>query len=502
MSVGRRWLPGVCFTLLFSCLVPRLCPGQQTPAQPSPAQPAPALRATSQPAPAPAQPATQAYTLPPDKLAKAIAINRIWNILDIVDGLWAIAFLWMLLATRVAARIESWAEQISVRRWLQGLVFFAVIFILLTLANLPLDVFAHQVSRSYGIGIQGWASWFGDQAKAFGLTVLLGAPVLLLFNWIVRRWPRRYWLGIWVVTLPILFLGLFVAPLFEPIFNTYEPLVKNHSVLVAKLETVVARTGTNIPLDRMFLMIASAKTNGLNAYVDGIGATKRIVVWDTTAGRIPDDEVMFIFGHESGHYVLNHIPKQLLGYATALFFVYWSCSAFAAWLVRRFGASWALQPPNEKGGKGDPHNLGAPSIRSSIADGWETTNLDRPNAPDSATSDTSMSQLSTRSGFVVLIFAITIAGFALEPAANTFSRHFEHEADVYGQEAIHGLVPDPQKTAVAGFQALGEAWLEDPNPSPIIEFWEYNHPSVKTRANFAANYNPWANGGHGEFFDK
>ena len=77
----------------------------------------------------------------------------------------------------------------------------------------------------------------------------------------------------------------------------------------------------------MFLMNASEKTNGLNAYVNGIGATKRIVVWDTTAGRIPDDEVMFIFGHESGHYVLNHIPKVLAGSAPALFFVYWACAA-------------------------------------------------------------------------------------------------------------------------------------------------------------------------------
>jgi len=101
---------------------------------------------------------------------------------------------------------------------------------------------------------------------------------------------------------------------------------------------------------------------------------------------------------------------------------------------------------------------------------------------------------------VVLIFAITLAGFLLEPVSNTFSRHFEHQADVYGQEAIHGLVPDPQKTAVASFQALGEAWLEDPNPSPIVGFWLYNHPSVKNRANFAAKYDPWANGGHGEFF--
>ena len=83
-----------------------------------------------------------------------------------------------------------------------------------------------------------------------------------------------------------------------------------------------------------------------------------------------------------------------------------------------------------------------------------------------------------------------------------FNRHFEHQADIYGQEAIHGIVADPQKIAVSSFNHLGEAWLEDPNPSPFIEFWEFNHPSVQTRAEFARQYNPWANSGHGEFFDK
>ena len=451
MSFSRRCLSLACFLLLLAWLAPRLCPAQQAPAQPAAAQSAPAS----------AEPVTQAYTLPPEKLAKAIALNRIRNIMDIVYGVWGVVFLWILLATRAAAGLEAWAQRIFARRWAQGLLFFAAFFVLTTLANLPLDVFGHHISRSYGIAIQGWLGWLGDQGKALGLIIVIGAPILLLFNWIVRRWPRRFWFGIWLVTLPLLVLLLFVSPLLEPIFNKYEPLTQNHAGLVAKLETVVARTGTNIPPERMFLMKASEKTNGLNAYVNGIGATKRIVVWDTTAGRIPDDEVMFVFGHESGHYVLNHIPKQLAGMAIALFFIYWACAAFAAWLAVRYGARWLL--PGQ---------------------------------------DSAAAPLSTRAGFVVLIFAITLAGFILEPASNSFSRYFEHQADVYGQEAIHGLVPDPQKTAVAGFQALGEAWLEDPNPSPLVEFWEYSHPSVKTRANFAANYDPWANGGRGEFFDK
>jgi STE24 endopeptidase len=450
MDFVRRWPAALCLTLLLVWLGAAVCPAQ-----------AAATQASAQATPAPDQPAAQAYTLPPDKLAKAITISRIFNVLDIVGGLWGIVFVGLLLATRAAAGLEDWVRGVFRPGWLQGLVFFAVLLTLLAVANLPVDMYGHDVSVEYGISIQSWGSWLGEQGKALGLTLLIGAPLLLLFNWIVRRWPRGFWFRIWLVMLPLMIVSLFVAPLFEPLFNTYEPLTQNHSALVDKLELVVARTGTHIPPERMFLMKASEKTNGLNAYVNGIGATKRIVVWDTTAGRIPDDEIMFIFGHESGHYVLNHIPKMMAIFAVGAFFVSWIFASLAGWMARRFGSSWRLQA----------HATETPA-------------------------------LATRAGFVVLVFAITIAGFVLEPVANTISRHFEHQADVFGQEAVHTLVPDPQKTAVAAFDKLGEAYLEDPDPSPLIEFWEYNHPSVETRANFAAHYNPWANGGHGEFFDK
>jgi Zn-dependent protease with chaperone function len=450
MTFARRTLPMLCLALLLAGLMPRLCSGQ-----PLPAQPATASTAT------PAQPAsTQAYNLSPDKLAKAIALSHISLALEIVGSLWGLAFLWLLLSLGWAASLAAWAERLLRRRWMQGLLFFAVYMVISTLADLPLSAIGHAVSRHYGISVQGWAGWFGDLAKGMGLSLLFGTPVLLFFNWIVRVSPRRYFAWIWLVSLPLILLITFASPFLDPIFNKFEPLTKTHPALVAKLETVVARTGTNIPPERMFLMKASAKSNGLNAYVTGIGATKRFVMWDTATDRLPDDEVLFIFGHESGHYVLNHIPKKLAGSTAGLFFVLWASAGFAGWLVRRFGARWQLVSPYGS-------------------------------AP-----------LASRQGFLVLLFALSVAGIILQPAGNTFSRHFEHEADIYGQEAIHGLVADPQKTAVSAFNHLGEAWLEDPNPNRFVEFWTYGHPSVQNRANFAMHYDPWVNGGHGRFFEK
>ena len=440
--VVRRLLTGCIFIFFL------LAADQFVPAQPAPAQ---AQADAAQPK------SEQAYSLPPDKLEKAKALNKIRLALDIGGSLWGLIFLWWLLASRNAARLEHWTQRRSTRRWVQGLLFFVAFLVITAVASLPLDMIGHVASRKYGISIQGWGSWFGDQGKGLALS-LVGALVLLLFNWIVRRWPRNYWFGVWLAMLPLMVIVTVVSPLVEPLFNQYEPLKTNHADLVDKLEKVVARTGTDIPPDRMFLMKASLKTNGLNAYVSGMGPTKRIVVWDTTAGRIPDDEVMLVFGHESGHYVLHHIVKGLAISAVVFFFVFWACARLAEWIVRQFGARWGMEPQE--------------------------------NVP----------LLATRSGFLILILVVSVVSFLGDPVSNTVSRYFEHQADVYGQEAVHGLVADPQKTAVSGFNHLGEAWLEDPEPNPFIEFWLYNHPSVQNRANFAAHYDPWASGGHGEFF--
>ena len=416
MKLPRRRMFWPCATVLFALAVcaPRPAVAQSPAAQPT----------ASAPTPAASQPA---YTLPPDKLAKAIALSRIDDILSIAGSLWGILFLWLLLASRAVGKLEAWAQHACRRRWLQGLLFFAAFLVAVSLANLPLDWLGEHFSRAYGISVQGWGGWSSDWAKSLAVTLVIGVPLLLFCNWIVRIAPRRYWLWIWLIVLPLTIIGTFAEPLvIDPLFNKFEPLEKTDPALVAQLEKVVARTGTHIPPSRMFLMKASNKTNGLNAYVTGIGPSKRIVVWDTTAGRIPDEEILFIFGHESGHYVLHHIPKGLAISAVCLFLVFWGCAAFAAWVLRRRAYRWRI-------------------------DG-----------------------LSSRAGFVVLLFALSIAAFLIEPVANAISRHFEHQADVYGQEAIHGVVPDPQKTAVAAFNALGRAWLENPHPNPFIEFWLFS----------------------------
>jgi len=76
----------------------------------------------------------------------------------------------------------------------------------------------------------------------------------------------------------------------------------------------------------------------------------------------------------------------------------------------------------------------------------------------------------------------------------------EHQADVYGIEAIHGLVADPQQSAASAFQVLAEAGLEVPDENGLIVFWNYTHPPISQRLNFAASHDPWKAGEHPKYF--
>jgi Zn-dependent protease with chaperone function len=394
------------------------------------------------------------YQLSPEKLRHAIAITRVRNILTIVSTLWGLLVLWVILATRLAAKIERWVAAQFHMRWIQGIFYFAIFIIFTTLADLPLSLYGEHVERHFGVSVQSWGGWFVDWGKGLGLGLVVGILLLLFLNWLVKVSPRRYWVWTWVISLPLLAFAIIVSPYIANIFVKSEPLELHHAALVTRLETLVARTGTSIPRDKMFLALQSEKSNGVNAYVAGFGGTKRMVIWDTTADRLPEDEIVFIFGHESGHYVLNHIPKEFALDVVIFFILFLLTAKLGEWIFRKHGAKWGIE------------------------------------------------RLDSRAGFTVLLLGFSIVVTFLTPGMNTVSRYFEHQADVYGQEAIHSLVADPQKTAVASFNHMGELWLEDPNPNAFMEFWFGSHPSVGDRANFAAHYDPWANGGHGEFFDK
>ncbi len=394
------------------------------------------------------------YTLTPDVLERARSLYHWRTALDFGSAVWSILALLAFLNFRWAAALDTWAASITNRRWLQGFCFAPVILLLLSLCHLPLAMLGHHISLSYGQSIQGWGSWFIDWTKALLLDLISGTVVLSALFALIRK-SSRWWLWFWVLSLPVQLLVVFVLPLVvDPMFNHFEPLAQTNPALVQQLERVVGRTGVSIPPSRMFLMKASEKYTSSNAYVTGFGSSRRVVVWDNTLKSSPPDEILLVFGHELGHYVLHHIERGLaMGAVLSLFFL-WIGSHLVGFLIRRYGQRWHID---------------------SLED-WAAT--------------------------AALMLVLSILSFFAEPIGNSISRAQEHQADVFGIEVVHGIVADPQKVNAQSFQRLGQESLEYPYPSCFVVFWTYTHPPIAAREAFAANYDPWKPGGHPQYFSR
>ncbi len=99
----------------------------------------------------------------------------------------------------------------------------------------------------------------------------------------------------------------------------------------------------------------------------------------------------------------------------------------------------------------------------------------------------------------MLLLILFLLTFATMPAQNAFDRHLEHQADQYGLEVVHGIVPNASEVAVESFKILAEADLTEPSPSSFVKMWFYNHPPMDERIRFAYDYNPWASGRSPQF---
>jgi len=415
----------------------------------TPAQPASAHAPVSTPQ---SNAKITAYTLPPDLHQKAHHRSRIHFRLALIGAVYGILVLWLILRWKLAPKYRDWSERFSSKRFLQSALFSPLLLATIAILTLPLDLYGEWVEKQYGISVQGWGSWTWDWVKAQLISFVIATILIWLLYLVIRRSARRWWLYFWLISLPIGVFLVFLQPLvIDPLFHKFEPLLPKNPALTASLEQMVQRAGQDIPPERMFWMGAGEKTTGLNAYVTGIGASKRIVVWDTTIAKMNNQQIVFVAGHEMGHYVLKHIPKGLAFLSVLLLIAFYLGCRCLGWLLARWGSAWEIRGLYD----------------------WAS--------------------------LPVLLLLLSVFSFAINPVGAAFSRYLEHQADQYGLEVTHGLRPDSGQIAAQAFQVLGEVGLSDPDPSPVNMFLFYDHPPISDRVLFCLTYDPWASGGQGEF---
>ncbi len=419
--------------------------------QTQPAAQSPAAKTTVPPREAPAlqlpvKHITE-YTLTPELLQKAKTLGAIRFGFRVFSFFFSIFALWLILRMKWSTTFRDWAEHATRFLFLQALVYMPLFVITFTLLQFPLDLFNEWLSKRYGISVQPWGAWAGDWLKALLLTVVIGS----LFGWIlfamVRRSRRWWWLHFWAISIPISLFLFFVQPLIiDPLFSKFEPLSAKAPKLIPQLERITVRGGMPIPPERMFWMLASDKTIYTNAYVTGIGATKRVVIWDTSLSKETTDGILTMFGHEMGHYALHHVWKGLAFFSAMIFVLLYLGYRSIGWLLAREGGFWGLRGVSD----------------------WAT--------------------------LPALLLLVTVFGFAANAISNTFSRYQENQADIYSLEVTRGIVPDPGQACAASFQMFGEQVFVDPDPNPVNVFLFFDHPTVKQRVHLCVTYDPWSKG--------
>jgi STE24 endopeptidase len=375
----------------------------------------------------------------PEPSEKAMARYRSGVALWLIDTAWGFILPAAILLTGFSSRMRTWATRISRKRVLTIAIYFAIFSIVTFVIDLPRAYYEEFVrEHAYGLSNQTLSKWFGDSMKSLAVGVVMGALFLWVPYLLLKKSPRRWWLYTAMAAVPFLCLTLLIAPVWiDPLFNTFGPM-KNRA-LETKILQLADRAG--IEGGRVYEVDKSTDTNALNAYVAGVGGTKRIVLWDTIIARLDEPQLLFVMGHEMGHYVLNHIWKEL-----AIFSVMIAVLLYA--VHRLAGAVIALQ-----------------QVRFGFT------------------------ELSDVASLPLIMLLFSLAFFVVSPLALGITRHFEHEADRFGLEITRANRP-----AALSFVRLQEDNLANPRPHWLVRLFRASHPTLAERIEFANGYRPWETG--------
>jgi STE24 endopeptidase len=342
----------------------------------------------------------------------------------IAQGLLLLALVVGPLSARVRRLLVG---RTATRPVLYGTAVAASLLLALQSVGLPFAVASHERAAEVGLSTQTLGGWFVDWGLATTIFVTIGTGILMGALWLARRFASRWWiagtLGVIVTAILITWAGPTVL---SPIFNEYEELEPGP----ARTDVLRLADATGVDVGGIYRVDASRRTTGINAFVGGIGTTKRVVLYDTLIAGLPPDQRRSVIAHELAHAERNDLWRGLLWVAI----VCPLAVLFVALMSDRLG-------PRGASSRGLPEVLPA------------------------------------------LILAIAIASTAIQMVGNGLSRSVERNADVRALELTNSprALIDLQRT-------LAEANLSQPDPPGWSQFLFGTHPTTEQRIGLALSW--------------
>jgi STE24 endopeptidase len=306
------------------------------------------------------------------------------------------------------------------------LAYTAAFLAWLMILSLPLSFYRGYVhEHKWSFSTQRVKGWLSDQAKSFAVWLVMAWLVLALLLWIMARFPRTWWL---IAGLAMALVSVIIATLFPvvilPIFHRYTPVEDKE--LTEALKEILAREG--LKSSGFFQEDMSRRTRKENAFLAGLGKTRRVVLGDNLVKQMTVPEIVSIIGHEVGHYRHKHIWKGIVLGTLEQLAIFFLLS-----VVMR---------------------LAFPGFPGSTREVLTVLPI-------------------------MLIVGATASSLLFGPLSNALSRHFEKQADLYA--AAHVKDSHAISTALAG---LADRNLSNAYPAWWVKVLYYTHPPVGERLRY------------------
>lgn len=365
----------------------------------------------------------------PERRAQAIEYSDLRQRIFFIHSAYSLGMLLLFLFVGWSGKILAWLQARITRPFGLWLVYFLMLYGCLFVVDWPFSYYTGFVlEHRYGHSNQSFGAWFWELIKGETVGYAVGALILHQVYLAIRRKGNRWWLWVGGFAGPVAAFFIVLAPvLISPLFNTFTPLSNEH--LKDRILSLAAQAG--IPDSRVFEVDASKQSNKYNAYVTGLFGTHRIVLYDTILKDMNEEEILFIMGHEIGHYAMKHVWIGVAGVALFVLAAAWLIHRLAGGMIRRFGLRWRI------------------------------------------------ASLGDYASLPLLVMLFSVMSFLFMPVSNALSRHFEHQADAYGLNLTGNRL-----AAASAFEKLAARNLSNPDPAPFIEFWLYDHPTIKHRVEY------------------
>ena len=326
-----------------------------------------------------------------------------------------------LLAWRPPRRLF---DRLARRPILGGAVAGAGISLLLVLVEFPLSAWRHERAVDVGLNTQTWLDWVSDVAKSAGVDAAFAAAGGAVALVLVRRFRRNWWAPAAAVIVAFGVVTIWLFPVvIDPIFNDFEKLPPG----ATRSDVLELADRAGVDVGEVYRVDASRRTTAANAYVGGLGHSKRVVLYDNLISGFPRDEIRMVVAHELGHQKHNDLIRGLVWLALV--------APAGTFLVQRLAEIFARRE-----GFGDPRITPGPIVLPAIA------------------------------------LAIGLVTFGMGAASNVLSRQVEGRADAYSLSLTH----DP-----AAFTQLERRLairnVSDPDPPRLLHVLFGTHPTTAER---------------------